>query len=766
MGFKKDILNVLMPLLRGAPFIVIILTCTYLIVSRMIDYMTPKYRASGAIRINLKENHLAEDLFPAPGGGGSGKVDAFIAEIEVFKSREILKKTFERLDFELDLYRKGEMKTLPLIDERPFTLTYEVLDQRGYDKLFYLFYLGNRRFSFGKSEDPKAHTMQFEVGKEVVAEGLRFKLQLNLPFLRENPYSLQPGDVFAFRINSIDGLVNSVNDADLFIKPVDKDVPILKIYYLNDVPRRAMQFVNALMDAYMDYYREKLVKKADEMLAYLDVKLDSAERALRAAEAELAAFKAASGLVNPTQESDALLKETMQLSQQKLDLELQREELQRLFKYLASGNDLRDFTPNFQALKEDVFRSTYLKIQDLELQKHDLLVRYPPHSEEVMTVQYKIDELRTMLNESVRNTLRNLDVRLRKVDKEMAQLDAMLKTYPEKQRRLVALEREVQLRESMYNYLSKRRTELAIARSANLYPHQIIDRALLPTSPSSPNRPLILGVTLFLALLLGMAVAYAWDYWRAKVYSLSKLEELVNIPILGALAHVAQGDMDSFELHAKVVAKLTQLFAHHRNGMFITVSSYAPLEGKSFVAAQIGKALAQTGKRVLLIDLDIWKPTLHQFVDAINFGGVCGVLSEQISIHQAPLLTATEGLELIPAGDVNGCNPGMLFSEEFQLMLQTMGSLYDIVIVDTPPLSLAIDAVAVMQQSHLNLFVVRARYSKVRKVKLLDKLIQEWELFNSMALLNDVRMKKKDIGKQRQQAQRWMFRKLKLLNRA
>ena len=68
-----------------------------------------------------------------------------------------------------------------------------------------------------------------------------------------------------------------------------------------------------------------------------------------------------------------------------------------------------------------------------------------------------------------------------------------------------------------------------------------------------------------------------------------------------------------------------------------------------------------------------------------------------------------------------------------------------------------------MQQSHLNLFVVRARYSKVRKVKALEKLIQEWELFNSMVLLNDVRIKSKDLRKYRQQASGW---KRKLLNRA
>lgn len=763
MGFKKDIQNVVLPLLKGAPFIAIILACTYLSVSRMIDYMTPKYRATGAIRINLKENHLAEDLFPTPGGSGGGKVNAFVAEIEVFKSRENLRKTFERLDFDLDLYRVGEVKTLPLLDEQPFTLDYEVLERRGYDRLFFLIYRGDGRFSLGSSKEPQTHQLVFRAGRATVAEGLRFTIHLNEPFLREKPNSLKPGDCFAFRINSIDGLINGISDANLFIKPVDKDVPILKIYYLHEVPQRAMNFVNALMEAYMENYREKLEKKADEMLAYLDLKLDSAEQALRAAEAKLAQFKTAHGLVNPTQESDALLKETMQLNTQKVDIELQRAELQRLFDYLASGNDLSDFTPNFQALKEDVFRTTYLKIQDLELQKQDLLVKYPAHSEEVMHVQYKINELRTMLNESVRHTLHNLKLRLRKIDREMAQVDATLKSYPEKQRKLVELEREVQLREAMYNYLSKRHTELAIARSANLYPHQIIDRALLPTTPSSPNRPLILGVTLFFALLLGMAVAYAWDYWRAKVTSASKLDDLMSIPVLGELAHVKDGQWDSFELHAKIVAKLTQLFAHHRNGMFLTVASYAPLEGKTFTTAQIGKALAQTGKRVLLIDLDIGKPSLHQLVGAPNFGGIADILAGQIDVYQAPLLTQTENLEIIPAGDASDCNAGMLFSEEFQLMLQAMASLYDIIIVDTPPLSLAVDAVAVMQQSHLNLFVVRARYSKVRKVKTLEKLIQEWELFNSMVLLNDVRIRQKELQKHRPQHTGW---KSKLLNRA
>jgi len=142
----------------------------------------------------------------------------------------------------------------------------------------------------------------------VTIEGLKFRSKILQDFIKSHPQSLLAEDEFKFTINSKAAIVSNINDKNLFVRPVEKDISIIRIYFTHELPIKAQNFVNTLMQTYMEECRNYKEQMSDETLVYLDDKLASAEIKLKDSEAELAYYRTKNQLVNTKQETDATLK--------------------------------------------------------------------------------------------------------------------------------------------------------------------------------------------------------------------------------------------------------------------------------------------------------------------------------------------------------------------------------------------------------------------------------------------------------------------------
>jgi len=171
------------------------------------------------------------------------------------------------------------------------------------------------------------------------------------------------------------------------------------------------------METYIENCKNEHQQEADKALTFIDQQLGLVKKKLRQSEGRLVKYKTQKSIMNIKQETDATLKEMMQLEFQKVNYEMQKGELKRTFEHLANGNDLRDFAPNFEALKDPLFKEAFLKAQNLELEKQDLLMKYTTQSDQVQNIEIKINNLRTFIHESVKNTLDNITARNHSVAK-------------------------------------------------------------------------------------------------------------------------------------------------------------------------------------------------------------------------------------------------------------------------------------------------------------------------------------------------------------
>jgi len=239
MNLRKEIKNVILPLLKASPILFAMVFLTILIARHGIAYLPEEYQSMGGIKINnLNSSQTGFDLFHTKNNNTPMQNETFLTEIEIFKSKNLIKKTIQQLDWEMSIYRVGEIRTKELYLNRPFQINYTIKKEDVYDKEFYLRYQGNAVFHLSESEESEGSFTPIIIGDTINLNQLSLQIVRVDSFLLENPNSLSIGDKFAFKINSLDKLASTVSSKSLFVRPVEKDISIIKIYYNHELSQR------------------------------------------------------------------------------------------------------------------------------------------------------------------------------------------------------------------------------------------------------------------------------------------------------------------------------------------------------------------------------------------------------------------------------------------------------------------------------------------------------------------------------------------------
>jgi capsular exopolysaccharide synthesis family protein len=240
---------------------------------------------------------------------------------------------------------------------------------------------------------------------------------------------------------------------------------------------------------------------------------------------------------------------------------------------------------------------------------------------------------------------------------------------------------------------------------------QLAQQATPPSGPSSPKTKVDVVVGGFLGLLLGLAIAFGLERFDRRVRDPSDLEEAYGLPLLGVVpespALRAQGadGLEKLTLPAREAEVFALLRAHiryfnvDRRLRVIVVVSAAPQDGKSTVARNLGVAAASAGDRVLLLEADLRRPSAARALRVLPGPGLAGVLLEGIPLEDAAQRADvtvghhTVSLDVLAAGGILPPNPAQVTeSHAMEALLDDARATYDLVIVDTPPLSVLSDA--------------------------------------------------------------------------
>ncbi|MFT5834659.1 MAG: capsular exopolysaccharide synthesis family protein [Cognaticolwellia sp.] len=744
MNLNKEFRTLVVPVIKGSPILIGILIVAFFVARRVVNYSVPIYQTDVSIKIDNRDYGVGNFfLFNEEGGPKQSLSSAFLTEVELFKSRTIKEHTFNKLDFDVSYFRVGKIITSEIYQDRPFSITYEVFDKSVYKKPFILEYIGNEVFAINKTEESEGDLIPFEESYE--DEKIKFTIKKNNDFWLSKSVAIKKGEQFAFEIYTLDNLVKSVDATNLFIKPIDKEITIIKVYFKHEVPEKAARFCNTFVDTYIEEAKNLKNKQTSQTLDFIDTEINQVEKRLKSAESKLTLYKQSQNLVNMTQETDATLKELTALDLRLVDFELQEVELNGIAELLSEQNDISAFSPNFKTVNDKVFENAFMKLKSFELERSDLLQKYTPTSSEVQNIQTKITDLRSFLLESIQKKLGNITKQKNEVQANIDQVNERLRQYPGKQQKIAELERDVLLSSQNFTYLTEKRTELAIAQTASFVFHRVIDYAQVPQKPIAPNVPLIYALFIFVALLFGLLVVYIWYFFANEIESKEELKDYVHAPIISSISDIDDNHFQDIEPYLNLYTNINILQKgvatdeEEIKPWTILISSIMPNEGRTFVVAGLGRTMAYFDKKVLLIDLDNRKPKLHKKFDMENGVGVADFLRNKILAKDCISPTGIDNLDILTGGNLSEIPEELVFSPKIANLVKDMKKYYDIIIIDTPPTAVHIESVAMMHEADLNLYMIQAHKSKARFVKYISTFLEEYKIPNFYLVLNGIR---------------------------
>lgn len=248
----------------------------------------------------------------------------------------------------------------------------------------------------------------------------------------------------------------------------------------------------------------------------------------------------------------------------------------------------------------------------------------------------------------------------------------------------------------------------------------VVEAARPDWTPVSPNIPRSVVLAAVIGIMLSAAGGFLYDYFNDRVKSRQDIERLIGLPTVATIGRIAGSEpADMLIVPGKTPLPIAEAYRMVRGQIeglvgdrvihTLVVTSSVPLEGKSTTAANLSVAMAQTGKRVILVDADVRRPALHRFFRRTNTRGLTTALLRHGGDTAQEHLVATdiENLQLMPAGPVLANSVGYLGSRRMIELIDELKHLADLVIFDTPSLLTVVDAQLVIGAADATLLVVR-----------------------------------------------------------
>jgi uncharacterized protein involved in exopolysaccharide biosynthesis len=594
----EENLRFLKPFIRGFLLIVLSMIIAVIVAKKYLSYIVPLYESTTKLKLaDVNQGVQSSNLFKDFDVFASANKIA--AEIEVLKSTVLINKTLDSLNFDIEIYRKGKLKSVELFEDSPFIIEGNFNDSKGFDKKYRLEITSEKDFEIYLPESEQV-LVKGSFGKLVSFQYGQIKIILNEKFIATKP-ELNIIDQYEFEFLSRQKLIRKIS-TNLDIVSVDKDVAVVRINYKSPVPAKAAKLVNRLAKTYIQDYIEAKYKAAETTVEFLDNQLIEASKKLSDAESNIERYRNEKKITNIRQETETDLRKIAQLKIQQTNVKMNLIAIQSLNKYIKNGKDkFLELAPNFEAFTDLLSTELIKKLKALQSEKKDLLLTYTTEEGRVKVIDEKIKDLTEYLTESISNTAKNLEIKYKNLSDDIKKFEQVFITVPEKEKIITLMNREFEIYQKIYISLNEKRIEARIAKAAKISFHRIISPAEPSKFPTSPNRPIILIVSALMGLFGSILLIHLVHLAKAKVNDRHTVESKSGISIAMTTPKL-KTDQDVKNHFLQKAGQLEMKELIKEKGV-VCLSSFKIEEGSLFNAIHLADAMSNQGRKVLFLDV-------------------------------------------------------------------------------------------------------------------------------------------------------------------
>ncbi|MUG99147.1 polysaccharide biosynthesis tyrosine autokinase [Scytonema sp. UIC 10036] len=530
---------------------------------------------------------------------------------------------------------------------------------------------------------------------------------------------------------------------------------ILELIYQDGDPEQAVNILNAVSQTMVENNIKAIRSEATKVREFLEQQVPLARTQLQQAETSENKYRQISGLVSSEEQTKTIVESIAVLENQERALLAQRQEVRSRKVSLQQITQVRSVGKAYAAVRggqDEELKKLRAKLAELEQQVIQTRLRFTEQHPTLISLTEQRDTVRALYQQELaRVSTGNRDIapknvasdqlsqdltsqliasevesraienKLKLTRAEKTDLLARLAQIPIKQQQLTTLSRKREEAAVSLKFLQSKLEEARIAEAQKVSNIHVIEEATLPTSPASPNVKAILVLAVVFGAILATGVMLVLEVMDNTLRDASEAEKLLQLPLIGVLPQLPATTLslapgEQFLDNVGLVEPYRTLFKNlefrsPNDIKLIVVSSTISGEGKSIVASHLAAVSAMLSRRTLIIDADLRRPIQHALFNVAPRSGISDVIYGHMSLLEAVQPTTIENLSVLTYGNPYGRPSQLLESVAMKSLLAEAAERYDLVIIDTPPLSVCADSTTLGKYSDGIIIVTRPSFT-------------------------------------------------------
>ncbi|MBU1669392.1 polysaccharide biosynthesis tyrosine autokinase [bacterium] len=698
-----------------------VVVLSLLLAKAYLYFIPPTYESYALVKIKSDDTTLgAQDLLrDTLLKTNSAGIDQ---EILILQTYQMNQKALEKVNFQIRYFVDEGYKNVEIYEDVPISIE-RISDMSSHMVGQYITLIPKGDGFILKSEDnPVSSTYNYN--KEVQTPYFRATFRKNRTFT-EPIYIKVNGDHRHIYEDTI--------KKRLSVGRVDLNSNLIHITFHDTIPARANNYVNALIEAYIEQSIKKKNSINDKILKFLDEQLEVTKAELEVSERELENYQSKNKSIDPSVKSTNFFEKLSDVDLQLSEITLKEKLIHNLTQFIRHNRNLDAIAPTLLEFNDQSTIKLIDTLNALQAEEDELKLEFTDSYPRLIQIRQRMANIKNKVTLNIKNLASVLTEKRINLLNQKNKYEEILTALPKKEKKLISFKRNYEVKSKMYTYLLEKKSEKELIKVASLADYEAVDQAYTSSVPVKPKKIIILVIAFLIGFVLGVFFALLRFLTVDKVKTQKDVEHLTKLPIYGNIPLYKENlllNVSVEEAYRKLAMNL-QFFKKEDEGNVVLISSVAQGEGKTTTLVNLSKIFQDTRYRSIIIDLDMRNPSLHEhFGLEQQYSGISTYLNGRDNLGNVIFTTTNPNLDIITSGPTPPNPIELMLSPRLEDLLPTLKRRYDYIFIDTGSFDVALETFYLMQYSDINLIVFRENFSKKSSITDLEKLIREKNLKN------------------------------------
>ena len=761
---------------KSVVWIILLFIVGYISALAYLRYTQPIYESSSILQIQT--NTEARKLLQISDETDRSNLPRVV---ELLRSKVFFKRVLSKLPLQYSYFSEGTFIASELYTSSPYNVELKNTRTDLANTKIYIDFFSKTEGVLNYTIREKNYSKNFNIEKWTVTPHFEIKIHAKNYTAIRKQQSIVKSNSFYFTVNNIDALVDAYYP-NLNINILNESAGTILINFKDLNPAKAAAIVSMMSTEYDSFEIEQKGGSSESIIDFIDDQLEIVYERLKNAENSIRDFKQK---YNISDSEDASISKNASLINDLengiIDIDLDNDFLNKVeesinsyktidntYSLLAlvggSSQIFSNVNPNNDKAKIRTQKTSALKVDDLTkllLQKEEMLYSVKSESEAMKAINFQINIQLKVLKEQIKSQKNANQIQKEELKQELNKLGGELGigALPENALEYARLQRSFSINEKYYMLLIEKKTEYSISKAGFVSENVVLQKGNIPNTPISPNKVVAYIVPMFIALLLSFAIIALRYISHDEISSINEISKHLSssIPILGmipkSLIKIPSSqllvDKNPKSLIAEAfrsVRSNLQFISNEDGPKVIAITSTISGEGKTFVSINLAGIIAFSGKKVVLIDLDMRKPKIHLGFNVDNNNGMSTLLIGKDALENCIKKSNLENLDFITAGPIPPNPSELVISKKMDELIAHLKTIYDVIVIDNPPVGIVSDGIAMIYKADYPIYVFRADYSKRVFIQNVDRLYNEGNMHKLCIILNGLDIERKSYS--------------------